>query len=164
MGRYLDLLRDRADTGNVQSPHGDKSDQSDKSPPGARVAAASSTGAWLWSILSLLSHAPSSDSRPASPVREASPATVIVPAQWFEDQAAEPPYREAWATRRGVIRRREGRLERFCVICGAWGSFGYGVFGDRPGRWYCFAHRPPTPGISARASAPPPCSTAGARR
>jgi hypothetical protein len=63
-----------------------------------------------------------------------SPAAVIAPAQWFEDQAAEPPYREACATRRGVIRRREGHLERFCLICGAWGSFGYGVIGDRPGR------------------------------
>jgi hypothetical protein len=35
---------------------------------------------------------PPSGSRPASPVREASPATVIAPAQWFEDPAAEPPH------------------------------------------------------------------------
>jgi hypothetical protein len=142
MGRYLDLLRDPADTGNVQSPHGDKSDESDQSHAPVEDAAATRASGGLLSLWSLLSHSPSSDSRRASPVREASPATVIVPAQWFEDQAAEPPYREACATRRGMIRRREGHLERFCVICGAWGSFGYGVIGDRPGRWYCFAHRP----------------------
>jgi hypothetical protein len=74
--------------------------------------------------------------------RAADPATVIAPAQWFEDPAAEPPYREPCATRRGLIRRRDGHLEHFCTVCGAWGAFGYDATGGRPGRWFCFQHRP----------------------
>jgi hypothetical protein len=69
-----------------------------------------------------------------------SPATVIAPAQWF---AAEPHYREPCPARRGLLRRRDGRLERFCAVCGAWGAWGYGVDAKEPGRWFCFQHRPP---------------------
>jgi hypothetical protein len=71
-------------------------------------------------------------------------ATVIAPVQWFEaDPAAdEPAYDEPCPARRAVIRRPEGRFEHFCAICGAWGSFGYGVAAGLPDHWYCFAHRP----------------------
>jgi hypothetical protein len=76
--------------------------------------------------------------------REAnSPATVIAPAQWFEDPAAEPPYREPCAARRGLLRYRDGHFERFCAVCGAWGAWGYGATAERRGRWFCFEHRLP---------------------
>jgi hypothetical protein len=70
-------------------------------------------------------------------------AKIVAPVQWFEGAAdAEPAYHEPWPGRRGMIRRRDGRFEHFCVTCGAWGAFGYGVAADRPGRWFCFSHRP----------------------
>jgi hypothetical protein len=71
------------------------------------------------------------------------PATLIAPAQWFEDPAAEPPYREPCAARRGLMRHRDGCFEHFCAVCGAWGAFGYGATAGRTGRWFCFHHRPP---------------------
>jgi hypothetical protein len=40
-----------------------------------------------------------------------------------------------------MVRRWRGRFAHFCAVCGAWGSFGYGVIGDQPGRWYCVRHR-----------------------
>jgi hypothetical protein len=69
--------------------------------------------------------------------------TVIAPVQWFEG-AAEPdelPYDKPSPARRGVIRHSGGRFEHFCAVCGAWGSFGYGVSVEQPGRWFCFQHR-----------------------
>jgi hypothetical protein len=86
-------------------------------------------------LLAILGEAPEADS----------PAAVIAPAQWFEDPAAEPPYREPCAARRGLIRRRDRQLEHFCAVCGAWGAFGYDsdLLAGHPGRWFCFQHRPP---------------------
>jgi hypothetical protein len=70
-------------------------------------------------------------------------ATVIAPARWFGEAhpADEPPYHECCPDRRGVIRRPDGRFEHFCAVCGAWGSFGFGVTAEQPGRWFCFDHR-----------------------
>jgi hypothetical protein len=71
-------------------------------------------------------------------------ATVIAPARWFIDgvvTADEPPYDEPCAARCGLIRHPGGRFEHFCVVCGAWGSFGYGVSVERAGCWFCFRHR-----------------------
>jgi len=62
---------------------------------------------------------------------------VTTPAQFFEN---EPPIMSCSA-RRGVIRYPDDRFEHFCAVCGAWGSFGYGVTAERPGRWFCFRHR-----------------------
>jgi hypothetical protein len=70
---------------------------------------------------------------------------VIAPAEWFEAASAadEPPYNEPCLTRRGVVRRHEdGRFEHFCITCGRWGAFGYGVAAGRPGQWFCMQHRP----------------------
>jgi hypothetical protein len=71
---------------------------------------------------------------------------LVAPAPWFARYASqrqeEPPYDQPCPDRRGRNEREGAAHLHFCVICGAWGSFGYGVIGDRPGRWYCFAHRP----------------------
>lgn len=71
---------------------------------------------------------------------------LIAPALWFERRAqptpGEPTYDKPCPARRGRIERRGIAFLHFCLICGAWGAFGYGVLGDRPGRWYCFEHRP----------------------
>jgi hypothetical protein len=70
---------------------------------------------------------------------------LIAPAPWFEHRApvpGEPPYDQPCPARRGRDEREGTTFLHFCVICGAWGAFGYDVFGDRPGRWYCFEHRP----------------------
>jgi hypothetical protein len=75
-----------------------------------------------------------------------SEAQLISPASWFEHCAPtaprEPPYDQPCSARRGLVERRGVALLHFCVTCGAWGAFGYDVFGDRPGRWYCLKHRP----------------------
>jgi hypothetical protein len=71
---------------------------------------------------------------------------LIAPASWFARYASqhqeEPPYDQPCPDRRGRVKREGAAFLHFCVICGAWGAFGYDVFGDRPGRWYCFEHRP----------------------
>ena len=57
----------------------------------------------------------------------------------------EPSLDEPCAERRGRVEERDGQFLHFCVTCGAWGAFGYGVSlrAGRLGRWYCAAHRPP---------------------
>jgi hypothetical protein len=59
----------------------------------------------------------------------------------------EPAYSEPCIARRGRIGSRGGLFLHFCVECGAWGAFGYGVNlrADQLGRWYCAAHRPRSP-------------------
>ncbi len=57
----------------------------------------------------------------------------------------EPGLETPCASRRGRVQKLEGAiLLHFCVECGAWGAFGYGVNlrAGRLGRWYCGAHRP----------------------
>jgi hypothetical protein len=49
-------------------------------------------------------------------------ATATTPPQLFE---GEPFYHEPCPTRRGLIRRSEGRFEHFCAVCGSWGAFGF---------------------------------------
>jgi hypothetical protein len=41
---------------------------------------------------------------------------------------------------------KEGRFLHYCVVCGEWGAFGYGVFLRRgqPGKWFCGNHKPST--------------------
>jgi hypothetical protein len=48
------------------------------------------------------------------------------------------------AARRGRTQEVEGAFLHFCVECGAFGAFGYGVSlrAGRLGRWYCAEHRP----------------------
>jgi hypothetical protein len=171
MGRYLDLLRDPGDSGkNAQSPHYDKNDRNDQSHSKVAGGAVTRAVGGVRSFLSVMSYSRSSDSRPTAPESaepgeaekapdpedgrapipapdiDRLPASVVAPVQWFapeDDPADEPHYREPCAARRGLIRRhRNGRLERFCAVCGAWGAFGYDATAARPGRWFCFEHRP----------------------
>ena len=75
-------------------------------------------------------------------------AEVIVPAPWFDRLASrgpqETPFLSPDPARRGRIVRRDGLFLRFCGVCGAGASFGYGVEyrAGKPGNWYCGAHRP----------------------
>jgi hypothetical protein len=167
MGRYLDLLRDPADSESVGWRHRDKSDISDQSY--AKVDIDAETRApigvkSLSSLSSLLSQPSPANTQSAAsnrdtpeasiqPVEDWSEAeekraartdtTVIAPVQWFEGAAApdEPPYDKPSPARRGLIRRPGGRFEHFCAICGAWGAFGLDVTAEEPGRWYCLRHR-----------------------
>jgi hypothetical protein len=69
---------------------------------------------------------------------------VIAPAPWVEQAAGagDTPFEERCLDRRGVVERTGGAFLHFCVECGRWGAYGYGVTGDNPGRWYCREHRP----------------------
>jgi hypothetical protein len=70
---------------------------------------------------------------------------LIAPASWFQRSApsgsGEPPFDQPCVSRRGRVERAGGVFLHFCVTCGAWGAFGYGVTGGHPGRWYCREHR-----------------------
>ena len=71
---------------------------------------------------------------------------VIAPVSWYEHLAPPElratPYDQACPERRGRVERVGAAFLHFCVSCGAWGSFGYGVTRDQPGLWYCGNHRP----------------------
>lgn len=71
---------------------------------------------------------------------------MLAPAAWFECAAApvpgEPPFDQPCPARRGRDDRRGPMHLHFCLECGAWGAYGYGVSGDLSGRWYCRDHRP----------------------
>jgi hypothetical protein len=56
----------------------------------------------------------------------------------------EPGLDMPCAARRGRTQEMEGAFLHFCVECGAFGAFGYGVSlrAGRLGRWYCAEHRP----------------------
>jgi hypothetical protein len=75
------------------------------------------------------------------------PPDVIAPQSLAGDVASqlsedEPPYDQPCFARRGRVERQGSAFLHFCVTCGSWGAYGYGVTGDRPGRWYCLPHRP----------------------
>jgi hypothetical protein len=89
--------------------------------------------------------------KPANPsdaVRERkgtpSEPTLLAPGIWFHrfGPPGESPLDQPCSSRRGLVERRGAVFLHFCVTCGAWGAFGYGTVGDRPGRWYCREHRP----------------------
>lgn len=56
----------------------------------------------------------------------------------------EPGLEQPCAARRGRTQGLDGAFLHFCVECGAFGAFGYGVSlrAGRLGRWYCAEHRP----------------------
>jgi hypothetical protein len=56
----------------------------------------------------------------------------------------EPNLEMQCAARRGRVQGLGGMILHFCVKCGAYGPFGYGVNlrSHRLGRWYCRKHRP----------------------
>jgi hypothetical protein len=72
----------------------------------------------------------------------------LTPLQQFERVVPwsdrEPSLELPCIARRGRVQELAGAILHFCVECGAYGAFGYGVRlrGGRPGRWYCAEHRP----------------------
>jgi hypothetical protein len=71
-------------------------------------------------------------------------AGVIAPRRWIGvvAEANEPAFEQPCPERRGMVERCEHLFLHFCAECGRWGAYGYGTTGDRPGRWYCWLHRP----------------------
>jgi hypothetical protein len=72
---------------------------------------------------------------------------VIAPTPWFQGtvaphRAQDPPYDQPCPYRRGHIERSGAVFLHFCIVCGAWGAFGYGITEYHSGRWYCSEHRP----------------------
>jgi hypothetical protein len=57
---------------------------------------------------------------------------------------AEPGLEEPCPRRRGRIQELDGLLLHFCIECGRFGAFGFGVSlrTGRSGTWYCSEHRP----------------------
>src|SRR3984893_5080294 len=72
---------------------------------------------------------------------------IIAPGKWVERIAvpasSEPGFSEPWPPRRGRIESQGDMQLHFCSVCGAWGSYGFGVNlrGGRMGRWFCAVHR-----------------------
>jgi hypothetical protein len=56
----------------------------------------------------------------------------------------EPGLEEPCTSRRGRVQVLDGAFLHFCVECGRFGAFGYGVClrAGHTGRWYCGEHRP----------------------
>jgi hypothetical protein len=73
-------------------------------------------------------------------------ANLVAPVTWYEHLVStavgEPPHDQPCPARRGRVERAGAIFLHYCVTCGAWGSFGYGVTRGRPGRWYCGKHPP----------------------
>ena len=57
-----------------------------------------------------------------------------------DERELEQPF----AARRGRVEQIDGLLLHFCVECGRFGTYGYGVRlrEGQLGRWYCHEHRP----------------------
>jgi hypothetical protein len=75
------------------------------------------------------------------------------PSPWFERAIApadgEPGLEQPCVARRGRVQELDRAFLHFCVECGAFGAFGYGVNlrAGRLGRWFCAAHRPGVKGV-----------------
>jgi hypothetical protein len=118
-------------------------------PPPIPAKAANSAKAAAEDVASLASLATLAAGRSSSRIPEPVPtANVIAPSPWFErfvpPMELEPSFSVPCIARRGRVEERERVLLHFCVECGRWGAFGYGVSlrTGRVGRWYCTAHRP----------------------
>jgi hypothetical protein len=82
-------------------------------------------------------------------------ANLVRPPDWFQRIASptegEPKFDQPCAGRRGRTEELPGRIFlHFCIECGRWGAFGYGVNlrAGRLGAWYCATHRPQCQGRS----------------
>jgi hypothetical protein len=81
----------------------------------------------------------------AMPVDE---LNVLPPSPWFERTVpaadGEPRLDESCISRRGRVHELDRAVLHFCIECGAYGAFGYGVNprSERFGNWFCAAHRP----------------------
>jgi hypothetical protein len=69
---------------------------------------------------------------------------VRFPQAVLDTLSRDSPLDEPCLTRRGHTEERPDGFLHFCVECGRWGAFGYGVDlrKGRLGQWYCAAHRP----------------------
>jgi hypothetical protein len=56
----------------------------------------------------------------------------------------EPELEQTCSARRGRVEETGGVLLHFCIECGRFGPYGYGVRlrAGQLGRWYCHEHRP----------------------
>jgi hypothetical protein len=56
----------------------------------------------------------------------------------------EPSLEQPWAAWCGRVAEHGGALLHFCIECGRFGPYGYGVRlrAGQLGRWYCREHRP----------------------
>lgn len=105
-----------------------------------------STGSLPKSQLSQMSQAAFAEA--GAPVHNPSPTepTVIAPVLWYErlvpPELRKIPNDQASPERCGWVQRVGPTFLHFCIGCGAWGSFGYGITRDRQGLWYCNKHRP----------------------
>ncbi len=79
---------------------------------------------------------------PANTPQTLTPSSPIV----AQSTPAEPGLDEPCAARRGRVEESDDVLLHFCVECGRFGPFGFGVRlrAGQLGRWYCAAHRPQT--------------------
>ena len=62
----------------------------------------------------------------------------------------EPSLEQPCAARRGRVQELNGAFMHFCVRCGRFAAFGYGVRlrTGQLGHWYCGEHRPGAPGTT----------------
>jgi hypothetical protein len=94
---------------------------------------------------SQLARADKSEATPKAQPSQAEPK-LLAPVSWYEHlvppRLLEIPYDRPSPERRGRVERSGPAFLHFCVICGAWGSFGYGVTRKQSGLWYCGEHRP----------------------
>jgi hypothetical protein len=84
----------------------------------------------------------------AALAKTAREAEALAQAPWSEQLAPlgdrEPGLDHPCAARRGRVQQVGKTFLHFCVECGAFGPFGYGVSlrTGQLGRWYCSKHRP----------------------
>jgi len=81
----------------------------------------------------------------ASPDNDATRTLLLAPLfRPVSPADSGPGFSEPCVARRGRVEARDDLFLHFCLECGAWGAFGYGVNlrADQLGRWYCAAHRP----------------------
>jgi hypothetical protein len=143
MSTARDLLRDLAMIGAMIQPEGDRLIlRAGATPvPAGLVSRVRRAKAELLATLA-------TDDVKKEPTTLVEP-NLVAPPDWFERVASpaegEPRFDEPCAERRGRIEELPGRLFlHFCIECGRWGAFGYGVNlrAGRLGGWYCATHRP----------------------
>jgi hypothetical protein len=84
----------------------------------------------------------------AMPIEQASQSAPQAPseiqASLISEAIPAASLDEPNAARRGQVSEIDGRLEHFCMECGRFAPFGYGVRlrAGQLGRWYCAVHRP----------------------
>jgi hypothetical protein len=86
-----------------------------------------------------------SASRSAAALQFSPPQRVpVASSSDIQAQELEPGQEEPCAARKGLVVEIDGPLTHFCVECGRFARFGFGVrlrLG-KVGQWYCKEHRP----------------------